>query len=744
MSANRGQKQPRRIMSRVNAEEFVGRAAELEKLVRHPQATETQGLLLLMSPTAGVSELLRQAYDHLFHQRKDIVPILFAFTRNETTAVSAAIEFLNTFLLQYVAYSRNEPVLARASLTLNDLARLAPAEHLDWIEALIAAFNRERFNNDDRALVKFCFSVPQRIPPRHAQPFVMIDAAQFVEHFNGDGQFGAVMLRELGRSSLPFAVAGMRRQILGAAHRANCDFAALEIVRLGKLADEDARELVNQLALRQQVSINDETRDLLVQQFDSSPFFITALLQAARERNLALETYIACEQLYVDELMGGRIGRHFAAVLEEIAPQPETLQALLQLLFESGEEEPRKASFAAWRKRLGVEINELERMLHGLHVHEFVNWDGAMIEVPSGSASWSDYLQSRFRLDVKGEPRALVVAELLAGALKRAPHTMARHYRRSSTLGLRDLLGTFDCQSEPEILFQYQSFSAKYKGADWTEIERSLEAETNLIKLPQVIHVATGQSFAPQLKAVCDEERCVVAHGFTEATYTEAQEIVWLVAEVESKLEVAKELAEEWCALLESIAVKNGFTHTRIWLVANEGFTDDAVAVIKARAGYCSSRQQLELLMARLNVTRPNIQTQAESDEFVMILPMGEDNELVAANTVEQIARRLNFRPEAINQIKTAIVEACINAAEHSFSPDRKIYQRFRVESDRLIITIASRGVTPANISEAAADEATRERRGWGLKLIRTLMDEVEFETVDEGTSLRMTKYVRR
>jgi hypothetical protein len=32
---------------------------------------------------------------------------------------------------------------------------------------------------------------------------------------------------------------------------------------------------------------------------------------------------------------------------------------------------------------------------------------------------------------------------------------------------------------------------------------------------------------------------------------------------------------------------------------------------------------------------------------------MGEDNELLAANTVEQIARRLSFRPEAINQIKT-------------------------------------------------------------------------------------------
>jgi serine/threonine-protein kinase RsbW len=216
------------------------------------------------------------------------------------------------------------------------------------------------------------------------------------------------------------------------------------------------------------------------------------------------------------------------------------------------------------------------------------------------------------------------------------------------------------------------------------------------------------------------------------------------VAGVESKLEADKNLVEEWCGLLESIAIENGFSRTRIWLISNEGFTDESVAVLNRRQALGSSRQQFELLTARLNVAPVKQIPKAESDEFVMILPMGEDNELVAANTVEQIARRLDFRPEAINQIKTAIVEACINTAEHSFSPDRKIYQRFRVESDRLTITIASRGVTPSGISEKAADEAVLERRGWGLQLIRSLMDEVEFESVDEGTSLRMTKYVRR
>ncbi len=139
-----------------------------------------------------------------------------------------------------------------------------------------------------------------------------------------------------------------------------------------------------------------------------------------------------------------------------------------------------------------------------------------------------------------------------------------------------------------------------------------------------------------------------------------------------------------------------------------------------------------------------------------MIIPMGDETELIAASTVEQIARRSEFRPEAINQIKTALVEACINAMEHSRSPDRKIYQRFRVESDKLVVTISSRGVVPSEIKgkngtngsvsgdEPDTTETASERRGWGLKLIRSLMDEVEFERVDDGTRLRMTKYLRK
>jgi serine/threonine-protein kinase RsbW len=337
---------------------------------------------------------------------------------------------------------------------------------------------------------------------------------------------------------------------------------------------------------------------------------------------------------------------------------------------------------------------------------------------------------------------------MLADSLKRAPHTMARHYKQIADAGLRDLISRFNCQRVPAVLFDYQGFSNKYKGAESEAVASGLAAETESFKLPQTIHLATCAAFFSDMRQICEEDHCLIAHTFEEGSYSDARQVIWLAADIKSKLEVDVEVARAWCDRLENMGERLGFSRFQIWLISNEGFSEPAGSLLQRRQALSSNRQQLGLLLARISETvATEVVESSERDEFLMVVPMGEDNELIAANTAEQIAKRLTFRPEAINQIKTAIVEACINASEHSFSPDRKIYQRFRVESDRLVITISSRGVVPANLngtnSGSETKQAAEERRGWGLKLIRTLMDEVEFERVDDGTSLRMTKYLR-
>jgi len=740
----------RQILGRVRREEFVGRTAELKRLVACAmQAHESRGLLILSTPLGGVSELLRQAYDQLFNVRSGAVPVYYALPQGDATAVSAAIEFLNTFLLQYIAFRRDEPSLCHLSLTLNELVQLAPTTDLDWIEDLINDYNQQRFADDDRELVRLCLTAPRRVPASFGRAFVMFDAGHLKIDADSDVALQTEIVRSLTFCGQPFVLAGLRRQILGTVERAGGNTDCVDQLHLERLTDEEARTLVLIIADRLHVRINEQTRDLLVQQLGGSPFYITSILKAAHEKHLALDSYFACERLYVDELLGGRLNRYFTFVLERIAPEPDTRRAVVNLLCEAVPAGRRTSSFEAWRKRLALEPEEVEPLISQLHAEELINWDGESIDVGGGPTPWRDYLRTRFRLDALREPRALVVGDLMAEALKRAPQTIAHHFRRVANLRLRELIDKFNFQIGPRRLFYYDQFAQNYKGAPPEEVVTQLAADTDLIRLPQVFHTASGASLSPELRRF-GEEVSVVGHAFDGASYTDASEVVWLVARVDSKLEVDRSLTEAWCDRLERLARSSGFVRTQLWLVSNEGFSEEASDVLRQRGAFSSNQQQFEILIARLGESEGAVRPSTSGDEVELILPMGSDYELLAANTVEQVARRLSFRPEAINQIKTAIVEACINASEHSLSPDRKIYQRFRVENDKLVITISSRGIVPSNLNAAGEqstgggiDDVVEQRRGWGLKLIKTLMDEVEFERVDEGTSLRMTKSVR-
>src|SRR6266851_10456853 len=733
-----------RILANVNRDEFVGRDAELREIVRHAsRLVDRRGLILLAAPGVGAAELFRQAYDQLFLRRGDPVPIYFALRPGDGSAAETARRFFQNFLQQYIAYRRVDPSLCDAPLGLHDLVELALPGDYELVAGLVESFERQRAANDERDFVRFCLNAPHRASASGRKVFQLIDYLRLAAS-RDETMLGQELATAVARSGGSFTTVGLRRQIVSLLRGVDDGQEAAETIHLESLSDDDARRMVDVLARRYEVETNEPTRDLIVQQLNASPFLINQLFKAAREAKTLLTNFLNCQRLYVDKLMGGRINRHFARILHEVAPQAQTRKTLLRVLYESTAGETHKASLWAWKKRLGVDAGEFERIVDALHVHELANSSAAFVEVNVDSYVWMDFLRAQYRLDVTGEARALVVATTLLDTLKRAPQTMARKYRRETALGLRDLVSYFNCQSVPASLFHYDRFAAAHKGADTESVNEALDAESDLIRLPQIVHAAGCSAYAASIP--CGEERCAVAHGFEAADYTDENEVVWLAVEIESKLEASGELTEEWCNRLTALARDCGFQRVRLWLIAPEGFLPEACKLLIEQEAYGSSRRQVELLTARIkSPTRP--EQAVPSDEYEMVIPMGADTELIAAHAVEQIARRVNFRPEAINQIKTALIEACINATEHSLSPDRKIYQRFRVDNDKLVITVASRGVVPANVlgqnGEGGSQLEGQSRRGWGLKLIRTLMDEVEFERVDDGTQLRMTKYLR-
>jgi serine/threonine-protein kinase RsbW len=742
---------PRRILGRVAPDLFLGRGAALEEILRlTPHVAGPRGLLVQAAPAAGASELLRQAYDRMFAQRGAASPVYFQWSRHDRTATLAARRFLHTFLSQLVAHRRSDPSYVNAPPPLRDLIDLADPSDYEWIERLVEAFERARDRADERALVHLCLSAPQLASARGARSVVMFDDVHAAEGLKGEINLGMEIAQVAVHTDVPFVLAGLRRGLLDALNGGNSPqrFDSFGTVGLDYLGDADSRALVERMAYARRVPLNDETRDLVVQQFGGSPFYITVFMQAAERARVELSSFLNCQKLYVDELLGGRINRRFNSILEEIAPVLTKRRALVRVLHDSAVNAGGKSPAEAWRRRLELEPEELYPLMNALHTQELASFNATFMEM-SANTVWRDYLRASYRLQVAAEPRALVVAETLIETLKRAPQTMARHYRRASALGLRELLGRFDAQRVPASLLHYDRFRRLYRGGEPEDVAAGLDAETDLVRLPQVVHAASCEAFHPPLRLVCDEERCAVGHGFDAAPFTDANEIVWIAAEIEGKMEIGRALTEVWLDRLTQVAGACGFKRVRLWLVSPEGFSAEASELLNQREAFGSSRQQLELLTARLSPeSQAGAGDEQPPDEFEMVIPMGGDTELIAAHTLEQIARRLNFQPEAINQIKTALVEACINASEHSLSPDRKIYQRFRVENDKLVVTVSSRGVRvpaagPQSQNGAEPSDEQNGRRGWGLKLIRTLMDEVEFERVDDGTRLRMTKYLR-
>ncbi len=130
------------------------------------------------------------------------------------------------------------------------------------------------------------------------------------------------------------------------------------------------------------------------------------------------------------------------------------------------------------------------------------------------------------------------------------------------------------------------------------------------------------------------------------------------------------------------------------------------------------------------------------------MLPMAPDMELVASQTASALAACMGMSPDRVDEVRMAVVEACINAFEHSHAAERKVDITFSSDGgpqpERLEIRVHDRGVgfLPGEVEEPRIEHKLKgeRKRGWGLKIIQGLMDEVEILSGSRGTTVVMSK----
>ena len=78
--------------------------------------------------------------------------------------------------------------------------------------------------------------------------------------------------------------------------------------------------------------------------------------------------------------------------------------------------------------------------------------------------------------------------------------------------------------------------------------------------------------------------------------------------------------------------------------------------------------------------------------EFELVLPMKADTEVVAARVAEEVGAYASVDADTVDRIKMAIIEACINAFEHSGSDSGKVHLRYVLTPERIDLFVRDDG----------------------------------------------------
>lgn len=736
----------REVSPHVLRDNFVGREKELAQITQMVMSGPNHRTLLLQAaPCSGASELLRQTHAHFFQLQCGVVPIYFNWSLRDETLATALNRLIHTLLSQISAYRRQDLSALDNFRSINDLAEQSGPQDYAWMTSIARRYIEGQEAKEEMGLGLFLDALGSA-QEHDLTPLILFDDFYQCELLTGGNGIGTELFRRLSGTKSPTIYSGLRR-ILGKTIAPSENFDAnFSRINLERLSETDAREMIMRQAERLSFKLTDEARDLIAEELAGLPALISPFIQAAAQELSSLETFLNCQKIYIDQIFAGNFHQRFTKVMLNAAPQLTARRTLLRLLHESAESHHNpRASIEEWSRRLGTAPDDTQQIVSELHAHEVVNYDQNLIDIKP-NLPWRDFIKTNFRLQVEGVPRARVLTEALMEVLKRAPQMMGRLYRRSQSLDLISILSLFNCQVLPRSIFFADQFQKAYQGLSPQEVEQGLRREKETLKLPQIISAQAAARYQSASPSPELEDQFVIAHGFESGSHTVVSEVIWLVAQIQTKHTTTLKEAEEIHQQLQSLARSHRYERTRLWIVSSENFAPEASEYFRLHQIYNSQHTQLQILDRFLQTEHFTEPQGALPDEYELTIPMGSDTELVAATAVEQLARRMNFSPEAINQIKTALIEACINAAEHSLSPDRKIHHRFRLEEERLVMIISSRGIVPrvaanGDHNGGAVTNGNQQRRGWGLKLMKQLMDEVEFERVDDGTRLRMVKY---
>jgi serine/threonine-protein kinase RsbW len=136
---------------------------------------------------------------------------------------------------------------------------------------------------------------------------------------------------------------------------------------------------------------------------------------------------------------------------------------------------------------------------------------------------------------------------------------------------------------------------------------------------------------------------------------------------------------------------------------------------------------------------------------FALHVPSSTENLSMIRDFVSSVGVQAGFTEPEVARIALAVDEACANVIEHAYGLDstRDVRIRIIIEDDRVTFEIqdTGRGFDPGQIQAKDVEELIKQRKsgGLGLRLIRTIMDDVQYQIVPgHKNELKMVKMLKK
>jgi serine/threonine-protein kinase RsbW len=745
---------------------FFGREAELSVLLR-TCLDGSRGIgaavMLYGPPEAGKTSLLLKLGSAL----RDLstaapprpFPLYFAFSKILTQPIALADHFLREYLGQLLAFHKAAP--SDASSEENACDRLDALGFTSCRERL-AAHRRYVSSGDGLSALINAFGAPFSGPVDTVYPVILFDDFQFASKIEGvpDGALLSILRPFIKSGRFPIVLSGSTPGRILAGIKREGLYGTFRIMETGPLGPEAAGRMWDSQCERRGLSVPTAVRTRIVSRLGGIPAYLRLFAEELAFDGSAVPDEIAFENVYAASVTEGGLNRYWKALFESVLPdrtrRARAVRFLKRVLCDGF---PLDSVEGALTLYGGVPA-EGEEALAALELKGLVRTELEHIEFRHDPVL-EDFLLWGVERGVMGRSASQVASGIVQSRLSDAAMTLPGNEREAIKDTVKLLMRRWDCREVPAMLFDFESFRDRYGGKGLLEIMVGLEEASDRIRLPRISAVSRGYRTEG---AGSRFDFDLVGYGFQDGEYSEEKMVAWAVDVSPGRTLTRDAVAhfENRCRLL---ALEKALPSDRVrkWLLFGEHVEPGAVELAAASGILLTHQSQLRLFLnlfgmdesrqpgasAPPNPPQPAATPagppprQGASDdtvEFTLVLPMKADTEIVAARVVEEVAGWASLDADAIDRLKMAIIEACINAFEHSGSESGRVQLRYILSPSKIEIFVQDEGKG----FRPGASRAAGNHRGWGLKLMRELVDDVEIDTGERGTVVRLVKYFDR